>query len=54
VLELAIGALIVALIAGLLGSTDLARGALAVARFAFFVVPVIAALLFILVLLGLA
>lgn len=51
-LELAIGALIVSLIAGALGFTGIARGAATVAKWTFGCLLVIALLLFALIALG--
>lgn len=53
-LELAIGALIVALIAGALGFTGIARGAATVAKWTFGCLLLIALVLFILVALGIS
>ena len=51
-LELAIGALIVSLIAGALGFTGVARGAAAVAKVIFGLFLILALLLFLLIMLG--
>jgi uncharacterized membrane protein YtjA (UPF0391 family) len=51
-LELAIGLLIIALVAGALGFTGIARGAASIAKFIFVAFLVVAGLIFVLGLLG--
>jgi uncharacterized membrane protein YtjA (UPF0391 family) len=51
-LEFALGALVISLLAGLLGFTGIARGAAAVAKIIFWIFIVGAAILFLLFLIG--